>query len=84
MMRVLYASLGMGLIILAGFQNMLFLAAVFSIGFTIFFGAVWLFPAAVLIDGYFNAFSGVPMFSLIALVWYVVSELLSLRMRIMK
>ena len=84
MAKSVYAILGLFLITLAVLQNLLWLAALFALFFTRFFGAMWLMPIAILIDGYFNAFASVPFFSLIAVGWYVLSELLTLRMRIMR
>ena len=84
MMRLVYILLALLLIAIAIMQNLFWLAALFVIGFTAFFGAFFLVPLAIVIDGYFNAFAAVPWLSITAVVWYVCSELVRLRMRIMK
>lgn len=55
-------------------QNHLWLAAAATILFTSRAGAIWLVPLAIFIDGYFGAFYHVPFFSIVASLWYVVSE----------
>jgi len=57
-------------------QNLLLITLFLVAAFTLRFGALWLVPLAILVDGYFGAFSAVPMFSFIAVGWYIVSELL--------
>lgn len=64
-------------------QNMLWLAGLLAVVFTIKFTAVSLVALAVLIDAYFGAFSTMPYLSIVALCWYVCSELIRMRMRIM-
>jgi hypothetical protein len=57
-------------------QNHLIIAGILALLFTFRCGAVWLLLLAFLIDGYFGAFSSMPVFSLGMLVWYVVSEII--------
>lgn len=57
-------------------QNLLLWAALCAALFTFRVGGAWLIPLGIFIDGYFGAFYSVPMFSLAAIVWYVVSEYL--------
>ena len=82
MMKVIYTFLALILIAVASMNNLLWLSALFTVFFTYYFGAVWLLVLAVLLDGYFNAFASLPMFSLVAIIWYIFSELLRSRLRI--
>ena len=84
MMKFIYMVLAMVLVAVAVMQNLLWLAGLFALLFTFYFGAGALFILAVLIDGYYNVYASVPVFSLMALVWYFVSELIRTRLRIMK
>ena len=83
-MRIILATLLLILFCTAVLQNVFWLAALIALWFTFRYGAVSLVVAAILIDAYFGAFHQVPYFSILALVWYFVSELISLRMRIME
>lgn len=65
-------------------QNLLLPAVVLALLFTWKFSALALFVLAVVLDAYFGAFQSVPYFSMVAVVWYVVSELIRIRMRIME
>jgi hypothetical protein len=84
MKHLIYATLLIFLIAIAVFQNLLWLAAIYALLFTWWYGAVWLVVLALLIDGYFGSFASIPIFSLIALLWFTVSELGRPAMRIMK
>ena len=55
-------------------ENQIAIAVLLSGWFTFRVGALWLIPLAFLLDGYFGAFSDIPYFSLIACVWYIISE----------
>lgn len=55
-------------------QNHLFLAFFATVAYTYRAGAVWLIPLGFGIDGYFGAFSQLPLFSMMATGWYVISE----------
>lgn len=55
-------------------QNHLFIALVATIIFTYRVGALWLLPLSFCIDGYFGAFAAMPIFSMFATGWYVLSE----------
>lgn len=55
-------------------ENQLIIAGLLIGWFTFRVGAIWLIPLAFLLDGYFSAFSHIPYISLIACVWYVISE----------
>ena len=55
-------------------QNHLLLAGMVVLFFTFRCGAIWLLPLAFLLDGYFGAFSAVPLITIAACVWYVISE----------
>ena len=57
-------------------QNHLLLAAALAVIFTFRVNAVWLIVLSVAIDGYFGAFYSLPLFSLVSIFWYVVSEYL--------
>ncbi len=62
-------------------QNQLLLAFMAALLFTYYRNAIWLIPLGFLIDGYFDAFYTIPVFSLVAIFWYVVSEFLKPRVR---
>lgn len=70
------------LISLAVLQDQLWLAWLLMLPFTYYFGAVWLVVLAIGVDAYFGAFSTIPFFSLVLLGWYVLSEFLRFRLRI--
>ncbi len=55
-------------------ENQIAIAVLLSGWFTFRVGALWLIPLAFLLDGYFGAFSDIPYISIIACVWYVISE----------
>jgi hypothetical protein len=59
------------------FQNHLPLAVIAAAVFTWRAGAVWLLPLAICIDGYFGAFYEVPIVSLVAGIWFLITELIS-------
>ncbi len=63
-------------------QNQLLLAALLVLLFTYYKSAAWLIPLGFIIDGYFGAFATLPMFSMGAICWYVVSEFFKPRLRI--
>jgi hypothetical protein len=84
MTRFIYPVVMLILVGVAVMQNFLWLAALFAVVFTFFYGAWPLFLLAVLIDGYFGAYMAIPYFSVTAVVWYVASELIRTRFRIMK
>lgn len=69
-------------IVLSVLQDALWLAFLLSALYTFYYGAVWLPLLAIAIDSYYGAFSSVPIFSVITLVWFLISELLKLRLRI--
>ncbi len=75
--------LSIGLFLAIGFlllQNHLLLAAVAVVLFTMRTSAAWLIPLAILLDGYFGAFSAVPVLSLVFLLWYIASEFIKPRL----
>lgn len=57
-------------------QNYLLAAALGALFFTYRVSALPLIPLAFCVDGFFGAFYHIPMFSIVAVVWYLVSELL--------
>lgn len=61
-------------------QNQLLLAFVAVCIFSYRVSAAWLLPLAILIDGYFGAFSNVPVLSLSFLLWYILSEFIKPRL----
>ncbi len=83
MTKTIYIILSYFLIGLAILQNLLPLAGIFILYFTYTFGAGYLLPFAFLIDGYFGAFYNIPYFSIGMLVWFVLSEMIRIRMRVM-
>ncbi len=74
-------SLLYGTVLLLVIQNQLLLAALAALLFTYYRSAAWLIPLGFLVDGYFDAFYTVPMFSIITIIWFVISELLKPRLR---
>jgi uncharacterized membrane protein (GlpM family) len=83
-MKLLLAVTSWILIALLVFQNQLIAAGVLTLVFTFYFGALAIVCLALAIDAYFGAFMNVPYFSIVTLLWYVFSELIRLRMRIME
>ena len=63
-------------------QNAVLLTLFLVILFTLRFGAAWLLPAAIVLDAYYGGFTGVPGISLVALVWFVASELVRPQLRL--
>lgn len=61
-------------------QNQLTLASLAVLLFTYYVSAIWLIPLGFMIDGYFDAFTTVPVFSLVTIIWYAVSEFLKPRL----
>ena len=57
-------------------QNLPFFTIIFALVFTLRFGALGLLPLAFLVDAYFGAFSAIPVFSLVAICWYALFELM--------
>lgn len=58
-----------------------FLAAVpVVVYFTYYYSALWLVPVAILIDGYFGAFTSFPKLTFYAALWFVFSELIKPRL----
>lgn len=55
-------------------QNHLVVSMILVIIFTFRAGAIWLLPLAVAVDGYFGAFYSVPVISIVAVLWYGISE----------
>jgi len=83
MMKFLYSIFLLIVIGVAMMQNMIFLAGIVAVIFTLKFSSAALVVLAIGIDTYFGAFGTMPYFSVIALCWYVCSELIRLRIRIM-
>lgn len=52
--------------------------------FTLKFSAVALLPLAILLDGYYGAFHVIPVFSISAIGWYIVSDILRSAMNIVQ
>ncbi|MEY2665249.1 MAG: hypothetical protein RLZZ480_354 [Candidatus Parcubacteria bacterium] len=69
------------LIALMVMENQIVIASLLVLWFTYRSGAVWLIPLAILLDGYFGAFTHIPYISLVTCAWYVLSEYLSPRLR---
>lgn len=55
-------------------QNHLIIGFLLVVVFTFRVGALLLIPLAIFIDGYFGAFYSIPMITVAAILWYVVSE----------
>lgn len=63
-------------------QDQLILALLLVLLCTYYRSAAWFIPLGFLVDGYFGAFFGIPMFSIVAILWYAISELLRPRIRV--
>lgn len=63
-------------IIFSFLQNCLSLLLVSLVVFSIRFGAVSLIPVAILIDGYFGNFFGIPYLSFSVIMWFLLVEYL--------
>jgi hypothetical protein len=63
-------------------QNQLLLAGLLALLFTYYVSAALLIPLGFIIDGYFGAFAAVPVFSIVAILWYLFSEFLRPRLRL--
>lgn len=81
-MNSIYGILGLILIGVSALHNLLILTALFSVLFTLRYSAIPLIILAICIDGYFGAYAHVPYFSIAAVIWYPLSELLRARLRI--
>lgn len=55
-------------------HNYLLFALILTALFSYRAGAIWLLPLAFAIDGYFGAFHELPLFSMFATGWYVLTE----------
>ncbi|MEK7462154.1 MAG: hypothetical protein AAB618_01110 [Patescibacteria group bacterium] len=62
------------LIALLVLQNQLLLAMLAVCLFTYYTNAAWLILLGFLIDGYFGSFTATPMFTIVSILWYIVSE----------
>lgn len=63
-------------IIIGIFQNWLWFTGFIVLIFSLQFGALALIPVAILIDGYFGNFYGLPYLSILAIGWYLGIEYL--------
>jgi hypothetical protein len=54
-------------------QNWLLLAIFCTVTFSVRYGALALIPLAIVLDGYFGNFYGVPYLSLMSVVWYIIT-----------
>jgi hypothetical protein len=84
MIRTVQLFLLLLLIGVSVLQNLWLIALGLSLFVSYSFGAVGLVMLAIAIDAYFGAFSSMPYFSFVTLLWYIISELLRLRLRIME
>ena len=57
-------------------QNLIVLAGISILIFSIKYGAVALIPLGILIDGYFGNYHTVPYISILAVLWYLLVEFL--------
>lgn len=62
-------------------QNQLVLACLSALLFTYYRSAVWLIPLGFFIDGYFDAFFSVPVYTIVSILWYIISESIKPRLR---
>jgi len=65
-------------------QGNILLGTVAVVIYSLAFSAVALIPLAILLDGYFGAFYSVPVLSICAILWYLLSETLRLAMNIVQ
>ena len=62
------------LIVISVLENHPLIALALVLLFTWRCSAAWLLPLALALDGYFGAFYHVPVISILAVVWFLVSE----------
>ena len=65
-------------------QGHILLGVVMVVVFTYAFSAVALMPLAIALDGYYGAFYTVPVLSICAISWYLLSEMLRSAMNIVQ
>ena len=73
-MKSFLAATLLVLILFSIIQNWLLAAALCVVVYSFRFGAVMLIPVAILIDGYFGNYEGVPYLSICSIMWYVLVE----------
>jgi hypothetical protein len=71
-------------IIFSFMQSHILLGVTAVLLYTLKFSAVALLPLAILLDGYYGAFHTVPVFSIAAIGWYLLSEILRSAMNIVQ
>jgi hypothetical protein len=71
-------------IIFSVMQSNILLGTIAVVIYTVKFSAMALIPLAIVIDGYYGAFYTVPVFSISAIGWYLLSEVLRSRMNIVQ
>ena len=72
------------LILMMVIQNQLLIAAGAALIFTYYKNAVWLIVLGFLVDAYFGAFAGWPVFSIVSIAWYVLAEFIRPRLLLNK
>jgi len=84
MMRLVWLLLLLLLMAVLVLQQLWSLVLLLGIYITYRFGAAGLVLVAIGTDAYLGAFTSVPYLSLGAVLWYVISELVRLRLRIIE
>jgi hypothetical protein len=80
-----FIAISLYLVIIFSFmQSYILLGLATVVIYTFKFSAVALLPLAILLDGYYGAFYVVPVFSISAIVWYILSETLRSAMNIVQ
>jgi hypothetical protein len=70
-----FTAVSLYLVIIFLFMQGYLLLGVMAVAmYTFVFSAAALLPLAILLDGYYGAFYSVPMFSISAIGWYLLSE----------
>jgi apolipoprotein N-acyltransferase len=73
-MKIITAIFLYVVIVFSLLQNWLFVAGIGVLIYSLRYSPVVLIPLAILIDGYFGNFYGMPYLSLFSVWWYMVSE----------
>lgn len=72
------------IIIFSAMQSHVLLGVVAVVVFTLTYSGIALLPLAILLDGYYGSFFTVPWFSVAAIAWYLLSEIIRVRLSIVQ
>jgi hypothetical protein len=72
------------IIIISVMQSYVLIGLVTTVFFTFRYGAVSLIPLAILLDGYYGSFYEFPVLSMVTIIWYLFSEILTARLSVVQ